>query len=209
MKKVIMFIIFSVRIVQYLHAQDIKFGVEGGINFMDILLVNPPYNTLNPSPTTGYHIGALVDVYLERFSLQSGLSYTTKGALNSTFKYFELPLSVLYHIPVKGVGSVFLGSGPYLGYGVSTPTPGIVLNDFGNSLNDVQNPDFGLNFLGGFCFNNGIFLNANYGLGLATLKNIGNYLNGFDENSPSINGRNRTFTISLGYFFGLSHKIRK
>ena len=72
---------------------------------------------------------------------------------------------------------------------------------FGNYPNDVQNPDFGLNFLGGFCFNNGIFLNANFGLGLDTLKNIGNYLKNFDETSPSINGRNRAFTLSYGCYW--------
>ena len=211
MKKLTLLLLLYLPIIYSLNAQTIKIAAESGLNFSNILLVNPPYNTPNPSSTTGFHIGALVDVGLGRFSLQPGLLYTTKGALNSTFKYLEFPLNVLYHVPIKKSGSVYLGTGAYLGYGISAPQQGLILYDgFGNYPNDIQNPDFGLNFLGGFCFNNGIFLNANYGMGLTTLKNIRNYLNGFvDETRPSINGRNRTFTLSLGYFFGLSHKIRK
>ena len=212
MKKVLL-LLATIAIIHSLKAQTVKVGIEGGVNFSNIDIVNIQYRFLNLSKTTGYHIGAVADIGIGSFSLQPSLLYATKGALSVTYQYLELPVNFLYHISVTKVCYAFVGAGPYLGYGVGASETGynIIYYNFGSNQFDVQNPDFGINFLGGLCFKNGLFLKMNYDLGLSTLNNLGNPFSiSQGQSPPNINGRNRALMLSLGYFFGSNrNKMKK
>ncbi|MDP9048564.1 MAG: PorT family protein, partial [Bacteroidota bacterium] len=190
-------------------AQSVSFGVKAGANFSK-LTTSSSGISVTSSSLTGFHVGAVADIGLGDWSLQPGLLYSTKGGTYGTasdgtvklaLNYLEVPVNLLYNIHV-GVGKVFIGAGPYLGWGVSgkgtatgaaTSTgSGTETNNitFGSGANDTKNPDFGINILGGFRFTSGLSLSAGYGIGLANLSN---------DNSGTI--KNNVVSLSVGYFF--------
>jgi len=125
--------------------------------------------------------------------------------IEATLHYLEIPLNAIYTLST-GSGQVQIGAGPYYAVGVS----GRLKSEFtiraegdhtsssdekvkfGRSDDaDFSRHDFGLNFLAGFRFNNGISLNGGYGLGLADISA------GADEGSI----KSRLFRVGLGYSF--------
>lgn len=214
-------------------AQSFKFSVDAGLNEStfsesftkagDGILVHG--QTISKSFVTGYHIDGLVDLPIRRVSIQTGIIYTTIGGINNdhynipnsyeysdkqklNLNYIQVPLNILYHIPVK-FGNVFLGGGPYIGYGLfgkyqdkgsdinSASTSSDVV--FGNGQNGkynigngqyVKNPDYGINTAAGVSLTNKIKLSASYKFGIANL-----------SRSMFTNGRNNVLSISIGYNF--------
>ena len=95
----------------------------------------------NTDLKTGYHIGGTVEYLLsEKFLIQSGLLFSTKGSkiyqLNRsdyipspsdcthTFNelYLELPLYGAYRMNLSRNLNIVLGVGPYFGYGIGGKT---------------------------------------------------------------------------------------
>ena len=187
MKKALLFIALFGSI-NFVMAQSVNFGLKGGINFSS-LSASFGGSTVTTSNASGFHVGAVVDVGLGDWSLQPGLLYSTKGVSNGTFNYLEVPVNLLYNFKIPEAGKFFLGAGPYAAYGISGSN-GIT---FGGGVNDVGNPDFGLNFLVGVRFKDGLMFSANYGLGLTNLNN--------DTSTADININNKVISISIGYFF--------
>jgi hypothetical protein len=189
-------------------AQTVSFGVKAGVNFSK-LSASSGGVTASSSSTTGFHVGGVADIGFGDWSLQPGILYSTKGGsygtstdgVKLTLNYIEIPVNVLYNIPA-GVGKVFIGGGPYFGWGVSgkgtvtglgtsTGSGSETTNvTFGSGQNDTKNPDYGINILGGFRFQSGISLSAGYGIGLGNLSN---------DSSGSI--KNNVLSFSAGYFF--------
>ena len=150
------------------------------------------------------------------FSVQSGLSYISKGTsavrsdqgqyfLTYGYKlaYLELPVNALFNFEA-GPGRLFLGGGPY--YSVvfkakvfteleqGTPVGGAYLTSpvkIGNAEDsEFKRADFGVNFLTGYQLNKGFGINAAYSLGL---RNISSASQG------SI--KNRGFSAAVSYIF--------
>jgi hypothetical protein len=191
-------------------AQSLNFGIKAGVNFSK-LSESGSGVTVNTSSTTGFHIGAVADIGFANLSLQPGILYSTKGGslgsatmggtAKSTLNYIEVPVNLLYNINVV-VGKIFIGGGPYFGYGISgkSTVTGVFTTSgsgtetqnltFGSGTNDVKNPDYGVNFLGGIRFSSGFSASVGYGLGLANL-----------SNDSSVSTKNNVVSVSIGYFF--------
>jgi hypothetical protein len=195
-------------LINFSFAQSVSFGVNAGVNFSKISSSGNGL-TLTSSNTTGFHVGAVADIGFGNLSLQPGILYSTKGgSINGsggteklTLNYVEVPVNLLYNIPL-GVGKVFFGGGPYVALGLSgkaTLTGAATTSGsgsesqnvtFGSADGDVKNPDFGVNLLGGFRFTSGLSLSAGYGIGIANL-----------SNSSGASTKNNVLSFSVGYFF--------
>jgi hypothetical protein len=212
MKKICLLVFLS-GIVSLSMAQSPKFSLIAGINESSFNLSNPNtftangYDKSSTSTVSGFQIGALVSFDINRFTIQPGLIYTTKGSniadlfyqqtttTNSsitqneqkqTLNYLEIPVNILYNFPVKKVGKFFIGGGPYLAYGLSGKGNGSTSTTVNNGTSSTYSTTV---------FNG----NINFGSGGNEVKNpdIGiNTLLGLDL-------KNR-IRISAGYGFGLS-----
>lgn len=202
MRKVNYLSILALLFTIHVNAQDIKFGLRGGVNISTI--VKNETNTLRARP--GVNIGGFVDFGItEHFSIQPGLQITTKGALdNDNYKfrstYLEVPVYALYHYNGDKV-SFFTGAGPYFAVGVGGQELGT--DEFGNTYKRTiawdetgawRRPDAGLAFILGFQFAPGIQTGVNFDLGIA---NIHKPYHGNDN----LRAYNRTFGIFVGYVF--------
>lgn len=196
-------------------AQTITYGIKAGVNFSEISATIQNL-TASSKSLTGFHVGGVIDFGYKSFSIQPGILYTTKGGSSSdvvdgsgqssganaskiTLNYLEIPVNFLYHT-AAGKGSVFIGGGPYVGIGLSGSAPIVDDNGqatgqtqsvhFGSTANDLANPDFGINLLGGYQFTNRMILSAGYGFGLANL-----------SNETLVKIHNQGLSFSIGYFF--------
>jgi hypothetical protein len=218
MKKVILALLLIAGISPAF-AQSVKFGVSGGLNESILSLQNTTNN--DNSRLAGFHAGIFSDIDFGKVSIEPGLFYTTKGQNNTVsesdelgntfyskghavYNYLEVPVNVLYNIPV-GAGKFFIGGGPYLAYGLSgkTKMTTIVTQNgttttstddykltFGGQDGDLKRIDFGLGALGGFALKDGLSISAGYEHGLTNI-----------ENSGSDKTKNNVISVSLGYCF--------
>ena len=199
-----------------IYAQTISYGVKAGVNFSTF---SATFDNLTGTSAslTGFHVGGVVDLRFNKsFSIQPGILYSTKGGSSTTteddgqaigltaskitFNYLEIPINFLYHAAVRK-GSIFIGGGPYVGFGLSGSAPlttdenGLSTNrsepvHFGGGEDEIHNPDFGINFIGGYQFTSNVTLSMQYGLGLQNL-----------SNNPIVRIHNQALGFSLGYFF--------
>lgn len=213
MKKFLLSLGAAVLLVGATNAQ-VSYGLKAGVNlgkFSNVASSVEDYQTNNVS----FHVTGYADMPVApNFSVQPGISLQGKG---NKFKYdgesldgsestnlmsIEIPVNAVYYIPVGYSGSVFLGAGPYVGFNISgkNKIKGSI-GDFGTTGEsdikftgddkDMNLIDAGVNFLGGFKFNNGFLINAGYGLGLTDL-------------SPNDGGNsfsNRVLSFGVGFQF--------
>ncbi|MDB5029730.1 MAG: PorT family protein [Mucilaginibacter sp.] len=209
-------------------AQSVKLSVNAGLNLSSYsgseLMWGSGTSNVTTSALTGFHAGIVAGVDVAQFSIQPGLLYTTKGSNyvattnevstggsytntttdKQTLNYLQLPVNVLYNIPVTGLGKLFIGGGPYAARLLSgkddftstatqigTPTnivgSGVVSS--GNGADNIKKLDYGANALVGIAFKNKISFSAGYDYGLAKLSDNG-YAN-----------KNHTLSFSAGYWF--------
>jgi hypothetical protein len=192
-------------------AQTIGVGIKGGLN-LSSQSASDGGTTASSSTSTGFHVGGFVDVGLGSWSIQPSLLYTTKGAKSDdsklTLNYIEVPVDVLYHIPV-GVGNIFIGAGPYAALGINgkikgpivvTATSGLSSSmatsvyesdvTYGSGPFDFKKLDYGINAMGGLKLANGLLFSVGYDFGLANVINDNN-----------IKLKNNTFMVSVGFSF--------
>src|SRR5690606_20837907 len=123
------------------------------------------------------------------------------GSTSTNVMSIEVPVNAVYYIPA-GSGNVFLGAGPYVGFNVSGKYKGEgSLGDsgfngeedlkFSGDDKDLDVIDAGANFMAGYKFNNGLLINAGYGLGLTNL----------NPNSDGDKFSSRTLSFGLGFQF--------
>lgn len=190
--------------------QRTTFGIRGGINFFNITGKDENGDKITGNKLTpGFNAGINVEINLAPdFYFKPELLYTTKGTKNTdgsndndvtlNLNYLELPLNLLYKAPV-GTGSVLLGFGPYVAYGLGGKAKG------GGESVDVKfknNPgtadaiyfkpfDAGANLLAGYAFTPKISAQINAQLGLA---------NTYPYKSDT-KSHNTGFGLSLDYRF--------
>jgi len=134
-----------------------------------------------------------------------GFDYSASYENHTNVYYLEIPLNAVAKLQA-GSGKFLIGAGPYTSFGLSgkTKTKTTGTDEEGNNVNETENEDiefgsgeeqmkrfdFGLNFLAGYELQNGVSLNAGYGLGLNNLAN---------SNEGSV--KNKVFSISVGFLF--------
>jgi len=214
MKKIFLLIMLSAA-TQQLFAQSLIFGIKAGLNESR---ADFGQSTSTTSDLAGFNAGVFADIRLNKFSVEPGLFYTTKGYHSHTsidenlpepynfnaeghvrLNYLEVPVNVLYHIKT-GPLKIFLGAGPYAGIGLSgtsqgnsgangTTTIGPTQKlEFGKN-GEFNKTDLGLNALTGISLNNGLLFSVNYEFGI---KNI-------DRGGYPV--KNRVLNLSIGYQF--------
>ncbi|WP_281233894.1 porin family protein [Flavobacterium gelatinilyticum] len=183
MKKILLLAVFTVFGFANVKAQEIKFGVKGGLNFSTIT----GDDTEGINYVTSYNIGVVSEIPLsEKFSFQPEALYSRQGytfdddivALN----YVNVPLMGKYYV-TKGFS---VEAGPQIGFLVSAKNDKTDVKDSFNTF------DFGVNFGLGYKFENGLNFSARYNLGLTDINNIEDY---------SGKNKNGIFQVSVGYFF--------
>jgi len=165
----------------------------------------------------GFQIGATIDVIIKKnLSLCPSLQFTQKGyravegnpegpfywSRNLSTSYLELPINVVYNVYLNKDASIFIGTGPVLGFGlfgklktifVTTDSTQQVHTENSTSNQIFKNPvdkriDLGWNFLVGLQYDR-ITFTANYNYGLLNIIRDGNH-----------KSNNRSFALTVGYF---------
>jgi hypothetical protein len=189
MKKAIFIFTFFLFSLHYIViAQNARAGVDAGVSISNMNVSGQAYNSGDSK--TGFTFGMIVDFpgkkKLSKFSLQPGLHYVTKGMISSrtsngvsselkvVVNYIELAANVLYNMSNQSGGDFFLGLGPTVStalVGAKTIYKGSPRDIiFGHTEGaDMKRWDFGANFVAGYRLKNGVFLSANYTLGLKNL----------------------------------------
>jgi len=215
MKKIFLLIFLSASMQQLL-AQTVKFGINAGWNASTADL-GPTTSTV--SNYSGFKGGVFADFGFNKIVIEPGVFFATYGYNTSstftqtqpqssvvtlkgqaTYNYLQVPVNLLYHIPLGSV-KLFFGGGPYYGLAISggrrliTVTDGAVTDyrsskiNFG-SADDFSGTDLGLNALAGFSLKNGFLFSVDYVLGL---KNI------YNQHNSEV--KNRALSLSVGYQF--------
>jgi hypothetical protein len=110
--------------------QKISLGLKLGIGTSIITFNDSRFSDISPNGL-GYFSAFINKPITEKFSLQTGLSYTDRGfdsvdqtstpatvtLIGSSYRlfYVDVPVNAVLKLPL-GNGKVLLGSGPYLGY---------------------------------------------------------------------------------------------
>ncbi|MGX5688821.1 porin family protein [Arcticibacter tournemirensis] len=179
--------------------QEVKYGLKAGVNFANQTFSSSGIS-VSLSSLTSFHFHGFVDYGVSpNFSIQPGIGVSGKGFKSDSGEeeaevnvmYLDIPVNALAKFPVS-FGKIFLGGGPYAGVKLSEKykLEGETLDEDESSFNTA---DFGVNFLGGLEFNNGLTLNANYGLGLINVMK--------DSELADVTAKNKVFSLSVGFLF--------
>jgi hypothetical protein len=189
MKKTIFIFTFLIFCLQYTAiAQTARAGIDAGVSISNMNVSGEAFNSGDSK--TGFTVGLVVDFpckkKLSKFSFQPGLHYVTKGMntdqtsngvsseLKVVVNYAELAFNFLYNMNNENGGNFFAGLGPTL----STGLPGAKTIYKGSPIDIIfghtegatmRRWDYGANFMAGYRLKNGVFVSANYTLGLKNL----------------------------------------
>ena len=164
-----------------------SYGLKAGVNLGKFS------NYGDQTNNTSFYVTGFADLPVApQFSIQPGVSLQGKGTkfvdswgdaanvdISTNIMSIEIPVNAVYYVPA-GSGNIFLGAGPYIGFNVSGKEKATGnLGDFNGETDyklkfsgddrDFNTIDAGVNFLAGYKLNNGLLLNAGYGLGLTNL----------------------------------------
>ncbi len=183
MKKILLLAVVTVLGFTDVNAQEIQFGVKGGLNFATVT----GDNTEDIDVVTSFNFGVLSEISVsDKFSFQPELMYSGQGySFNENtiaLSYLNIPFMGKYYI-TKGLS---VEAGPQIGFLFSAKNEETDVKDSFNSF------DFGVNFGLGYKLDNGLNFGARYNLGLTDINNL--------DNSSSKN-KNGVFQLSIGYFF--------
>ena len=228
MKKLLSVLVIS---LAALSGKAQKTYVQGGLNLANITKTNDGQtekNNILPTFNVGLmHRFAIVP----EIAIETGLLFTGKGSKAETYfnggagyvktkfnpLYLEMPVNVVYKIPVGSGSNVFFHAGPYVAVGIAgksiseTNTLGIISKSEENIKFSNDDPftsqqddagydklkrfDVGLNAGAGFGFKRLMF-KANYGLGLSKINSTQSDNNANDKN------KYRTVSFSVGIPLG-------
>ncbi|MEH6535231.1 MAG: porin family protein [Psychroserpens sp.] len=185
--KNVLFVLFMIYFWNTTEAQEINFGIKGGVNFATLT-----GDAGDLDSRTAFHIGVITEIKIsEKFSFQPELLYSSQGAKDSKFdeelktNYLYLPLMLKYYI----ADGVSIQAGPQIGLLLSANSEfDGEEEDIKEFLNDL---DFGLNFGIGYAMNNGLNFELRYNIGISNV----------DDESDDFEVRNGVFQLSVGYFF--------
>ncbi len=230
MKKLFLSAAVAVFSFASLSAQDISFGVKGGVNFANIagdFGAGDLYDDNDTKMKVGFHIGGLAEIMLsEKFALQPELLFSMQGA-KSEYDYddgfdsesFESKINLSYiNLPIMAkfypIENLAIEMGPQVGFLVSAKsdyestytTGGVTVSESGDD--DVKDQykgiDFGLNFGASYKLDSGLFFSARYNLGLTKVDDD-DYYDDIDGDlgifSSTFSRKNRVIQLSAGFMF--------
>lgn len=192
MKKLILSGILAIGSILAVKAQDVKFGIKGGLNLSKLTSAS------DAKVLAGFNAGALVNFKLDKnWAIQPEVQYSTQGSKLKTdyfglittegtlkLDYINIPVLAQYHI----IDEFYLEGGPQVGFLTSSKyKTGSITVDNKDGMKKV---DFGLNFGFGYKFDMGLGIGARYNFGLTNV---------FD--SDKVNHKNSVAQIDLFYIF--------
>lgn len=206
--------------------------LKAGVNLANVSITNNG-RVDKGNQLTSFQVGLVGDVKLGTsfLHLQPGVLFTGKGSkvqkgtagqtgyFKQTFnpKYVEVPVNLVFKVPMTKTTRFFVGAGPYVAVGVGgkTTTEGkrVLTGDYkverditfsnddpttfneeeGAGLGVIRRFDYGVNGTVGF-EGKTLVLGANYGLGLGKLQSGSN-------SSADNNNKNRVISFTLGFKF--------
>ncbi|WP_322550602.1 porin family protein [Flavobacterium psychraquaticum] len=184
MKKLLLVAAIAVLAVSNINAQEIKFGVKGGLNLANV----SGDNTKAFDPVTSFNLGLMSEISItDKFSFQPELMYSGQGySFNSDnvveLSYLNIPLMAKYYV-AKGLS---IEAGPQIGYLFSAKNESVDVKD------SFKKIDFGANVGLGYKLENGLNFGVRYNLGLSNINNI---------SGSSDKYKNGVLQASVGYFF--------
>ncbi|MDR0973973.1 MAG: PorT family protein [Prevotellaceae bacterium] len=132
--KIMVVSLFVLMTAGAVHAQNVRFGIRGGLNFASLNEYEIPVATREEAEMDerlGLYAGAFVQVDLsEKVGLETGLFYTQLGGrdkeddygeqyeVKANPSYLQLPVSIFYKFTVKQL-TLYPSVGLYAGYGLS------------------------------------------------------------------------------------------
>lgn len=183
-------------------AQDMTYGVKGGLNFATF---GGDASDSNTESLVGINIGGFADFPItEKFSIQPELLFSQQGAtqrsvipffgievnIEVNLTYLNLPIMAKY----KLTDEISVLAGPQIGLLMAAEVQGEDIIENYNKL------DFGLNIGGVYELPIGVFFEARYNLGFAELVKSSSVVDN-EGNPSSDNVANRVLTVGLGYRF--------
>lgn len=199
MKKV--FLLAATTVIATVSFSQVRFGVQAIGNAGSVSASTTGLTNVKKPTQVGFGAGVVADFPLQsNLSVRSSLNFLQKkGAIEftnfgtdkkstvkSTLNYLELPVNLVYKIPMNGK-SIYFGAGPSFGYGISgkmkyngyevlegVPHP---VNESADAFKkeadggaDMKRFDISANAIAGVQFDNGLFVNAGYLMGLTNLQ---------------------------------------
>ncbi len=178
----------------------IKYGVKADMNISNFLLkdMDDAKSTMRVGPSVGGFMK--IDLH-ENFAIQPELSFFYKNNKmeedgdKDTFKQWGMQLPVYALAQSENfMGRVYGGFGPYVGLGFDARFKDADVDLYKKV--DGETPmtrwDFGLGFLLGYEFNNGLQINAGYQFG---------FINQLDAFKDDAKMRTQTVNVGIGYSF--------
>jgi len=186
---------FGLIISSTLFAQDVAFGLKGGLNLANLDVKDPEgsYNS-----RTGYHAGIFLRSKFSKIAIQPEVVLFTQGtdATNTalgdykdSFTYLSVPLMLKYY-PILGLN---LQAGPQFGFLLDGERNySSILGNGSTDIKDYYNSsDVSISVGGGWDFKFGLSLDCRYNIGVKDLNNVSN-----GEEAKS-----KVFLVSLGWNF--------
>lgn len=227
MKKNLSLVIFTLFAFSFytMEAQEMRFGVKGGVNFSNMTMKAGGFSAKNDG-RTAFHIGVVAEFELsETFSIQPELLYNSVGSKSkdsfggyteeSTAKldYLSIPIMAKYYL-MEGFA---VEAGPQIGILMSAKedysfSGGGISESGSDDVKDaLKGIDLGLGIGASYRLDMGLFFSARYVLGLS---NIGkdntpdfdddddwDWDDDFGVDFGGLTIKNNTFQISVGYMF--------
>ncbi|MBP0904066.1 porin family protein [Mariniflexile gromovii] len=219
--RILMITSLTLLICKIATAQEVKWGIKAGVNMSTLK------TDLNEEKYLfGYHVGGLAEIkFSEKFLLQPELLYSLLGGKiedsfsfddeGTTFSmdykedvklaYLQLPIMLKYHV----AKNLNMEVGPQIGYLLSAKSDYEVkmkfddedMTDSGSEKikDQVKSLNFGLNFGLGYEFNNKMFIQGRYHLGLSDINDSETSLDEESIDRGSI--KNNSFQVSVGFKF--------
>ncbi len=184
MKKLLLVTAIAILGLANVNAQDVNFGVKGGLNFATLT----GGNNSEIGWTTDFNLGVMAEIKIsEKFSFQPELIYSGQGFGSSdsaegtiALNYLNVPLIGKYYVTEK----LSLEAGPQIGFLISTKGGTQDYEDL------IKATDFGVNLGLGYKLDNGLNFGLRYNLGLSNISDVSGTTN-----------RNGVLQLSVGYFF--------
>lgn len=200
MKKFVLTVLFGM--VALAGFSQMRWNIRGGMNFSSLTRDD------NADALIGFNAGVGLDyAFTDRWSLQSGVMFSSKGYKHGEFKarpiYLEFPVMGAIKMPVAERVKFVVNAGLYFAAGLV------------GQYDICYRPDLS----GESCpcakeliFDDGIFrrfdVGAQYGIGveladhyLIHLTGQNGFITPYDEGYEGVKSKNMTFTIGVGYMF--------
>ena len=229
MKKLIL--LAALAVTSGICSAQVSFGFQAGANIgLGKISSDLPISPSN-DPKVGLLAGGLAEIPIgSKLAFRPELNFIQKGSKSAfttdkndiTLNYIEVPLNVVYKLPL-GTGNFFFGLGPSVAFGISgknkytdetDPTNNVtydikfdgkkeseINNGNGDGKQHLKAFDFGANILAGYKLGMGVFFKLGYTYDFMNINP--------DTGLYNASYKNSGFNIVVGYLFSGSKPSKK